>query len=187
MCYRLWEAAELHCDIMVHWSAVIQHLCNNLTPQWSNAKSLTLLQAVSCTYIWTDWHTCPKEAWPVFYVTTLPLCQCSHPPPSSVSSASHDGLDVIFLFFPLKTGEQKLACVCVLKWAIAKCFYNDVMLLLCSPPAPLPLLLHHLDSLAPFREATHKCKHKRNQVSIIKKDKWMMTFTQSRCAWYRCA
>lgn len=92
-------------------------------------------------------------------------------PPSSVSSASHDGLDVIFLFFPLKTGEQKLACV--LMWANAKCFYNDVMLLLCSPPAPLPLLLHHLDCLTPFGEATHKCKHKQNQVSNKKKtNKW---------------
>lgn len=165
MCYRLWEAVELHCDIMLHLSAVILHPCHNLAPEWSNAKSSTT-PASSQLHIHMDrlTHTCPKEAWPEFYVTKLPRCQCSHPslPPSSVSSASHDGLDVIFPFFPLKTGEQKLACV--LMWANAKCFYNDVMLLLCSPPAPLPLLLHHLDCLAPFGEATHKCKHKQNQV-----------------------
>lgn len=187
MCYSLWEAVEQHRDIMLHLSAVILKLCNNLAPQWSNAhifKIRTQFHATALTHGQTDTHM-PKGAltWdlcnqapslPVFSPLPTPICLLG----LTWWAWCH------FPFLSLKNRRTKSG-LCALMWAIAKCFYNDVMLLLCSPPAPLPLLLHHLDSLAPSGEATHKCKHKQKKSvhNGKKKDKWMMAVAQPRCAY----
>lgn len=178
MCYRLWEAVELHRDIMLRLSAVILQLCNNLTPQWSNAQKTHTPESRQL-HVHMDrlTHAIPKEAWPEFYVTRLPLCQCSHPPPPALICLL--GLTwwawCHFPFLSLKNRRTNTGlCVCALMWAIAKCFYNDVMLLLCSPPAPPSLRLPR--SLR--RGHTQKQTQVKPSVHNEQKGKWMMAFTQ---------
>lgn len=177
MCYRLWEAVELHRDIMLHLSAVIPKRCNNLTPQWSHAeifKTRTLLHATALAYGQTDthmakggltWVLCNQApSLPVFSPLPAPICVLG----LTWWAWCH------FPFLSLKNMRTKTGlCACALMRAIAKCFYNDVMLPLCSPPAPLPLLLHHFDSFAPSGEGAHKSTHERKKVSLMKiKDEW---------------
>lgn len=177
MCYSLWEAVEQHCDIMLHLSSVILKLCNNLTPQWSNAHILkihTQFHATALTHGQTNTHM-PKGDLTWVWCNQAPSLPVFSPLPTPICLL---GLTwwawCHFSFLSLKNRRTKTGlCACALMWAIAKCFYNDVMLLLCSPPAPLSLLLHHLDSFAPSGEARHKCKHKPKQVSIMKKKRQM--------------
>lgn len=177
MCYRLWEAVELHRDIMLHLSAVILKLCNNLTPQWSNAQNFKAHSiSCNCTYIWTDWHThthMPKGG--------LTWVLCNQAPSLPVFSPLPTPICLLrltwwawchFPFLSLKNRRTKTGlCACALMWAIAKCFYNDVMLLAsCSSSSSPPSLRlfrslrrGHTQMQTQAKESVHNEKKKANE------------------------